>query len=250
MGHKHDGAVRRGTGSGLRVELLDILQSGRSELDSRNEQSGSAGGRLGGQPGGINRVFLSCKGWKGRTNRRRAFSQTVCGALHRGSISLTGTTCRFSCRRSVRRIPDTALRWCRNPIIASLTTGIRRGWLVRGANDRLDNVFIPEHRTIPSTKLMGGPSPGSKINPGALYRVPPLTLGTVFASPALGIAKGGLGMIEDDLSSRNTVGNAPMAELPTAQVLFPGWGADRGGRSPASQGLRRCDGDCRGGRRA
>lgn len=91
---------------------------------------------------------------------------------------------------------------------------------------RLDNVFIPEHRTIPSTKLMGGPSPGSKINPGALYRVPPLTLGTkVFASPALGIAKGGLGMIEGDLSGRNTVGNAPMAELPTAQVRISEAGA-------------------------
>tara|TARA_Y100001936_G_scaffold251525_1_gene307821 strand:+ start:258 stop:1439 length:1182 start_codon:yes stop_codon:yes gene_type:complete len=91
---------------------------------------------------------------------------------------------------------------------------------------RLDNVFIPEHRTIPSTKLMGGPSPGSEINPGALYRLPPLTLGTkVFASPALGIAKGGLGMIEEDLSGRNTVGNAPMAELPTAQVRISEAGA-------------------------
>lgn len=92
---------------------------------------------------------------------------------------------------------------------------------------RLDNVFIPEHRTIPSTKLMGGPSPGSEINPGALYRVPPLTLGTkVFAAPALGIAKGGLTMIEDDLSGRNTVGNAPMAELPTAQVRISEAGAE------------------------
>ena len=92
---------------------------------------------------------------------------------------------------------------------------------------RLDNVFIPEHRTIPSTKLMGGPSPGSEINPGSLYRVPPLTLGTkVFAAPALGIAKGGLAMIEDDLSGRNTVGNAPMAELPTAQVRISEAGAE------------------------
>ena len=92
---------------------------------------------------------------------------------------------------------------------------------------RLDNVFIPEHRTIPSTKLMGGPSPGSEINPGSLYRVPPLTLGTkVFAAPALGIAKGGLAMIEDDLSGRNTVGNAPMAEMPTAQVRISEAGAE------------------------
>ncbi|MBT5648213.1 MAG: acyl-CoA dehydrogenase [Rhodospirillaceae bacterium] len=92
---------------------------------------------------------------------------------------------------------------------------------------RLDNVFIPEHRTVPSTKLMGGPSPGSAINPGALYRVPPLTLGTkVFAAPALGIAKGALALIEDDLSGRNTVGNAPMAELPTAQVRVAEAGAE------------------------
>jgi 3-hydroxy-9,10-secoandrosta-1,3,5(10)-triene-9,17-dione monooxygenase len=92
---------------------------------------------------------------------------------------------------------------------------------------KLDNVFIPEHRTIPSTKLMGGPSPGSEINPGALYRVPPLTLGTkVFASPALGIAKGALATIENELGARNTVGNAPMAELPTVQIRIAEAGAE------------------------
>ncbi|MEE2996379.1 MAG: acyl-CoA dehydrogenase family protein [Pseudomonadota bacterium] len=91
----------------------------------------------------------------------------------------------------------------------------------------LDDVFIPHHRTISSKKLMGGPSPGSEINPSALYRLPPLTLGTkVFAAPALGIAKGGLAMIEDDLSGRNTVGNSPMAELPTAQVRISEAGAE------------------------
>ena len=92
---------------------------------------------------------------------------------------------------------------------------------------KLDNVFIPEHRTIPSTELMGGPSPGSAINPGPLYRVPPLTLGTkVFSSPALGIAKGALSLIEDDIRARNTVGQAPMSELPTAQVRVAEAGAE------------------------
>lgn len=92
---------------------------------------------------------------------------------------------------------------------------------------RLDNVFIPEHRTIPSTRLMGGPSPGSEINPGALYRVPPLTLGTkVFAAPALGIAKGALAIIENELGVRNTVGNAPMAELPTVHIRISEAGAE------------------------
>ena len=92
---------------------------------------------------------------------------------------------------------------------------------------RLDNVFIPEHRTVPSTELMGGPSPGSVINPGALYRVPPLTLGTkVFAAPALGIAKGALALIEEDVGGRNTVGNSPMAELATAQMRVAEAGAE------------------------
>lgn len=92
---------------------------------------------------------------------------------------------------------------------------------------QLDKVFIPEHRTIPSSKLMGGPSPGSEINPAPLYRIPPLTLGTkVFASPALGIAKGGLKLIEQDLSARRTVGNVAMAELPTAQARVSEAGAE------------------------
>ena len=91
----------------------------------------------------------------------------------------------------------------------------------------LDNVFIPEHRTIPSTRLMGGPSPGSRINPEGLYRVPPLTLGTkVFSAPALGMAKGALKLIEEDIGDRRTVGNAAMAELPTVQGRVSEAGAE------------------------
>ena len=92
---------------------------------------------------------------------------------------------------------------------------------------RLDNIFIPEHRTVPSTRLMGGPSPGNEINPGALYRVPPLTLGTkVFSSPALGIAKGALRLMEEELGDRTTIGNEAMADMPTAQVRIAEAGAE------------------------
>ena len=92
---------------------------------------------------------------------------------------------------------------------------------------RLDNVFIPEHRTTPSLRLMGGPSPGSAADPAALYRVPPLTVGTkVFSSPALGIAKGALRLVEEDIAGRATVGGAAMAELPTAQVRTSEAGAE------------------------
>ena len=92
---------------------------------------------------------------------------------------------------------------------------------------RLDGVFIPEHRATHSMRLMGGPSPGSAADPSALYRVPPLTLGTkVFSSPALGIAKGALRLVEDEVSGRATVGGAAMAELPTAQVRVSEAGAE------------------------
>lgn len=92
---------------------------------------------------------------------------------------------------------------------------------------RLDEVFIPERRTLPSTELMGGASPGSAVNPEPLYRVPPLTLGTkVFSAPALGIAKGALRMVEEDVDGRRTVGGAPLAELPTAQVRISEAGAE------------------------
>lgn len=92
---------------------------------------------------------------------------------------------------------------------------------------RLDGVFIPEYRTLPSAELTGGPSPGSAVNPGPLYRVPPLTLGTkVFSAPALGIAKGALRLVEDEMGERRTVGNLQMSELPTAQMRVSEAGAE------------------------
>lgn len=92
---------------------------------------------------------------------------------------------------------------------------------------RLDEVFIPERRTLPSTALMGGASPGSAVNPEPLYRVPPLTLGTkVFSAPALGMAKGALRMVEEDVEGRRTVGGAPLAGLPTAQLRVSEAGAE------------------------
>ena len=92
---------------------------------------------------------------------------------------------------------------------------------------RLDEVFIPEYRTLQLAELTGGPSPGSAIDPGPLYRVPPLTLGTkVFSAPALGIAKGALRLVGDEMDERRTVGNQRMSELPTAQMRVSEAGAE------------------------
>ncbi|MFN0161700.1 MAG: acyl-CoA dehydrogenase family protein [Burkholderiales bacterium] len=92
---------------------------------------------------------------------------------------------------------------------------------------RLTECFIPEHRTLPSTLILGGITPGSALNPSALYRIPPLTLGTkVFAGPALGIARGALQAMEEELRTRKNVAGLPMCELPTTQVRIAEAGAE------------------------
>src|SRR5579863_8062587 len=35
-----------------------------------------------------------------------------------------------------------------------------------------DNIFVPTHRTLAASDGKGGPHPGSKVNPGALYKLP------------------------------------------------------------------------------
>lgn len=84
---------------------------------------------------------------------------------------------------------------------------------------RLRECFIPDHRTLPSTLILGGVSPGSEVNPSALYRIPPLTLGTkVFSGVAVGIARGALEEMESELRTRRNVAGIPMCELATTQV--------------------------------
>jgi len=51
-------------------------------------------------------------------------------------------------------------------------------------------MFVPEHRVLDTQLIIGGPSPGSEVNPNPLYRVPPWFVGTkVFSGRALGIAR-------------------------------------------------------------
>lgn len=83
----------------------------------------------------------------------------------------------------------------------------------------LRECFIPDHRTLPSTLILGGVSPGSELNPSPLYRIPPLTLGTkVFSGVCIGLARGALEEMENDLRTRRNVAGIPMCELPTTQV--------------------------------
>ena len=83
----------------------------------------------------------------------------------------------------------------------------------------LRNVFVPEHRVLDTQLIGGGPSPGSAVNPHALYKIPPWSVGTkVFTGPALGIARGALELIIEEMRARSSVGGAKMSDLPSVQM--------------------------------
>ncbi len=56
----------------------------------------------------------------------------------------------------------------------------------------LDDVFVPEHRSVPFSTLRDGISPGSKVNTNPIYRAPFIAVHSyVLLAPALGLARGG-----------------------------------------------------------
>lgn len=61
-----------------------------------------------------------------------------------------------------------------------------------GSKDvEVSDVFVPEHRTLAVSAVKGGPTPGSAVNPGPLFRLPVFDLFPyVVAGTALGIAEG------------------------------------------------------------
>ena len=77
----------------------------------------------------------------------------------------------------------------------------------------MKEVFIPERRIQFTPNIKGGDSPGSVINPASLYKLPVFSVGLKhFSGSALGIARGAVEMIEDDVRSRRTVTGIPLAE--------------------------------------
>lgn len=102
---------------------------------------------------------------------------------------------------------------------------IRDDWFVVGMSGtgsksiEFKDAFIPEHRILNTQLIMGGPSPGSAVNPGPLYKVPPWSVGTkVFSGVALGIARGALETMIDRMKSQQSVAKVNMTDLPTIQV--------------------------------
>ena len=99
---------------------------------------------------------------------------------------------------------------------------------------RMENLFIPDYRMISSLDMHGGPTAGSAVNPGILYKLPFWGVGAkLFAAPTLGIARGVLELTEADIESRIGMGGAALAEQQTVQVRL----AESGGEIEAAWAL-------------
>ena len=84
---------------------------------------------------------------------------------------------------------------------------------------RLEEVFIPAHRVQNTANIRGGPSPGSAINPGPLYRLPLFSIGVkLFSGTAIGIARGAVELIEDNMRQRTSSLGINLAEQQTVHV--------------------------------
>jgi len=78
------------------------------------------------------------------------------------------------------------------------------GLCATGSHDvKADGVFVPEHRTIRAADMTGGPTPGSEVNPGPLYRLPLYGIAPyVISGIPLGNALGAWELHVDKLRSR------------------------------------------------
>lgn len=124
------------------------------------------------------------------------------------------------CRWAILMLPDA--RFALIPLAQARIedTWFSTGLSGTGSNDIvLDEAFVPEHRILAIERLKGGPTPGSGVNPGWLYRMP------VFASfpftligPALGAARGALDAVADGLHRRRSAAQLSLAEQQSVQL--------------------------------
>ena len=96
------------------------------------------------------------------------------------------------------------------------TTGLS----ATGSNDIvLEDVFVPDHRTVKMSTLRGGASPGSAVNPGYLYRLPQrATFSFNLVGTAIGAARGAVQSVVSELKNRITVTGANLSDLSSVQL--------------------------------
>ncbi len=90
-----------------------------------------------------------------------------------------------------------------------------------GSKDiEMKDAFVPAHRTLPLSALVGGIAPGCAINPAPLYRLPVLGLfAFVVSGVSLGLARGAIGDFTQQMHSRiATYSGRRLADLANLQL--------------------------------
>jgi 3-hydroxy-9,10-secoandrosta-1,3,5(10)-triene-9,17-dione monooxygenase len=69
----------------------------------------------------------------------------------------------------------------------------------------VEDVFVPQDRTLAVSQITGGPNPGSEINPSVLYQLPAISLFPFgIAGVSLGIAQGAIEYFVQTMKSRTS----------------------------------------------
>jgi 3-hydroxy-9,10-secoandrosta-1,3,5(10)-triene-9,17-dione monooxygenase len=84
----------------------------------------------------------------------------------------------------------------------------------------VEDVFVPEYRTLAVDQIVGGPNPGSTVNPAVLYQLPALSLfAFCIAGVSLGIAQGAIEFFTETTRTRlSSYSGRNVADFNTVQV--------------------------------
>jgi 3-hydroxy-9,10-secoandrosta-1,3,5(10)-triene-9,17-dione monooxygenase len=102
-----------------------------------------------------------------------------------------------------------------------LDTWTSAGLRGTGSHDvEIDEVVVPEEMTLAVSQVAGGPTPGSAVNPGALYRLPVFALFPyVLSGVALGNAQGCLDDYVESVRTRaSTYNRAKLGDFQSTQI--------------------------------
>jgi 3-hydroxy-9,10-secoandrosta-1,3,5(10)-triene-9,17-dione monooxygenase len=84
----------------------------------------------------------------------------------------------------------------------------------------VEDVFVPEYRSVAVREITGGPNPGSPVNPSVLYQLPAISLfAFCIAGVSLGIAQGAIEYFVDTMRTRTSYYTGRnLADFVTVQV--------------------------------
>ena len=84
----------------------------------------------------------------------------------------------------------------------------------------VEDVFVPEYRSVAVKQITGGPNPGSAANPSVLYQLPAISLfAFCIAGVSLGIAQGAIEYFVETMRSRTSYYTGRnLADFVTVQV--------------------------------